>query len=183
MERNDGKESIYLSQVDFAVADEKALDEIDTFQKKQIAKSFFKRMLILAIIIGIFVAFQMLARISVPHMFGKTKTVERLLRLSGYTFLVLNILSYVELYVRFVAFFDREKDRVSKFKVKKKMDNVINSLVPTHVRFLVCEKDGHFVLDYVPVSSKITFSNIKEGDYVYVKQEHDDGHHTYELIS
>lgn len=175
--------SMYLSQVDFHILEEHELDELSSNQNKQIAKSWFKRLLIIAFLIGIFVVFQVMARKSVPHMFGESTPVQRLYRISGLVFLVANILSYLELYFRFKVTFEKDRDKAAKLKVVKKMVVVKNAFIPYRQRFLVCEQDGNFLLDYVYVNSPITFSNIKKGSYVYVKQLHDDGHHKYELVS
>ena len=72
--------SLYFSQVDFHIASEKELDEISKNQSKQIAKSWIKRFLIMAVLVGIFVVFQIMARHSVPHMFGKSTPVDRMFR-------------------------------------------------------------------------------------------------------
>lgn len=176
-------ESLYLSQVDFKIAEEETLDELEYFQNKQMAKSFLKRLLVILAIIGIIVLFQIMARYTVPHMFGKKKTVERLLRLNAYAFMILNILSYLELVLRFKVFFNKEKDKVKKVKVIKKIVNVKTSLIPVKQRILVCECDGHFLVDYIFVDSAITYSNIKTGDEIYIKQLNDEGHHKYELVA
>ena len=98
-------------------------------------------------------------------------------------FLAANIVSYVELFFRFKVFFEKDRDKLAKLKVIKKMVVVKNAFIPYKQHFLVCEYEGNFVLDYVFVNSPITFSNIKKGSYVYVKQLHDDGHHKYEVVS
>ncbi len=116
-------------------------------------------------------------------MFGESTPVQRLYRISGLVFLVANILSYLELYFRFKVTFEKDRDKAAKLKVVKKMVVVKNAFIPYRQRFLVCEQDGNFLLDYVYVNSPITFSNIKKGKEIYVKQLKDDGHHKYQVIS
>lgn len=174
--------SLYLLEVDFHIASEQELDEIDKKQNKQIAKSWFKRFFIIALIVGIFMFFQIMARYSVPHMFGKSTPQDRMIRRSIYVFLIANILSYLELFYRFKITFEKDRAKIAKFKVTKKMVFVKKAFIPYKVRNLVCESEGNLVLDYVTVKSGITYSNIKVGDYVYVTQLKDLGHHEYEVI-
>lgn len=175
--------SIYLHDVNFHVASEKEADEIRYMQNRNIAKSWLKRLVIVTLIIGVFVAFQIIARQTVPHMFGSRKTVARLLRYSLYTYLAINIFSYLELWFTAHITFDIEAAMIEKFTVTKKMIDARHGLVPTKYYHIVCEKDGCFVLDRIWVQGYINFSNIKEGDTIYVERLHDEGHHEYYFIA
>lgn len=176
--------SIYLREVDFHTpVTEEEIDELQSFQNRHMAKSWFKRLLISFILIGIFVIFQMGARVTVPHMFAKYETAERLVRFSVYVFLGWNILSWLELMLESKVFFDIEEAKVAKLQVKKKMVIEHQGVVPNRIRYLVCEENGAFVLDRVYVRGIISFSNIKEGQMIYVERVHDDGHYEYYYIA
>lgn len=176
--------SIYLREVDFHTPDtDEEIDEIQSFQSRQMAKSWAKRMLISFVLMGIFVAFQIGARITMPHMFGSEETVERLVRIAGYVFLGFNILSWLELIFENKVVFDIEEAKVAKLQVKKKMVIQYNGVVPDRIRYLVCEENGAFVLDRVYVRGAISFSNIKEDQMIYVERIHDDGHYQYYYVA
>lgn len=176
--------SIYLREVNFHTPEtDEEIDELQSFQNKQIAKSWVKRMIIAFVFIVIFVVFQMGARITIPHMFGEKDTVERLIRNSIYVFLGFNILSWLELMFEHRVVFDIEEAKIAKLQVKKKMIIEYNGVVPDKIRYLVCEENGAFVLDRVYVRGAISFSNIKEGQTIYVERLHGDGHYEYYYIA
>lgn len=177
-------ESIYLREVDFHTPKtDEEIDELQSFQNRHIAKSWAKRMIISFVLVTIFVIFQIGARITMPHMFAVHETVERLVRLSFYVFLGFNILSWLELTFQSKVSFDIETAKIAKLQVKKKM--IINGtgVVAHKIRYLVCESDGAFVLDRVYVNGAISFSNIKEGQTIYVERVHDEGHYQYYYIA
>lgn len=177
-------ESIYLRQVNFHVLEtDEEIFELQRMQNKHMFKSWAKRLLISFILIGIFVVFQLGARVTIPHMFGVIDTVERLFRNSLYVFLAFNILSYMELVYESKILFDIEKGCVAKLQVKKKMIIEYNGVVPDRIRYLTCESDGAFVLDRVYVNGSISFSNIKEGQTIYVERRNDDGHYQYYYLA
>ncbi|MFQ9515118.1 MAG: hypothetical protein ACLRZ9_04740 [Eubacterium sp.] len=175
--------SIYLHDVDFHLPTEEEKDQIRDFQNRHIAKCWFKRFLIVLAVISIFVVFQLLARQTVPHMFGERKTVERLLRWAIYAFFGINILSYLELMFETRVIFDIEKAQIAKLQVKKKMVASQCGVIRVKYKYLVCEKDGAFILDRVWVNGAITFSNIKEGQTIYVERLHDEGHYQYYYVA
>ena len=175
--------SVYLHDVNFHVPTEEECDEIRSMQLRNTAKTWLKRLLIFALLIGTFAVFQIIARHTVPHMFGSQKTVERLLRNCAYTFLGINILSYFQLWFDSHVNFDIETARVEKFVVTKKMVDMHYTLIPIKFRHVVCDKDGAFVLDRIWVQGSICFSNIKVGDTIYVERLHDEGHHQYYFVA
>lgn len=176
--------SIYLREVVFYTPKtDEEIDELQHFQNRHMAKSWVKRLIISFVLVGIFVAFQMGARVTMPHMFGVHETVERLVRLGFYAFLGFNILSWIELMFESRVTFDIEKAKVAKLQVKKKMIISHNGVVPDKIRYLVCEAEGAFVLDRVYVRGAISFSNIKEGQTIYVERIHDDGHYQYYYVA
>lgn len=177
-------ESIYLRQVNFHVLEnDEEIFELQRMQNKHMLKSWAKRLLISLALISIFVIFQLGARITIPHMFGVADTVEKLLRNSLYVFMGFNILSYMELMYESKILFDIGRGKVAKLKVKKKMIINYNGVVPDRIRYLTCEKNGAFVLDRVYVRGAIAFSNIKEGQTIYVERVNDDGHYEYYYLA
>lgn len=176
--------SVYLREVNFYTPKtDEEIDELQSFQNRHMAKSWVKRLIIAFVLVAIFVVFQIGARITMPHMFGVHETVERLVRLSSYVFLGFNILSWAELMFQSRVAFDIEKAKIAKLQVKKKMIIQYNGVVPDKIRYLVCEENGAFVLDRVYVNGAISFSNIKEGQTIYVERVHDDGHYQYYYIA
>lgn len=176
--------SIYLRQVDFHTPEiDEEIYEIRRMQNIHTLKNWIKRLLISLLLVGIFVLFQLGARETVPHMFGVADTVEKLVKTSVYVFLGFNILSWLELMFESHVLFDIGKAKVAKMQVKKKMVVEVNTVIPTRFRYLVCEYEGEFVLDRVYVRGLITFSNIKEGQTIYVERLHDDGHYQYYYIA
>ncbi len=176
--------SIYLRQVDFHTPrTEEEIEEIRDFQHRHMVKSWVKRFLIFTVIVGIIIVFQLIARQTVPHMFGRQKTVERMLKICIYSYLGINIFSWSELWLESKVAFDIEKAKIAKLKVKKKMIIHHNSVMPEKIRFLVCEENGQFILDRVYVRGAISFSNIKEGQMIYVERIHDEGHYQYYYVA
>lgn len=176
--------SIYLRQVDFHTPEtEEEIEEIQKFQHRYMTKIWVKRLIISFVLVGIFVTFQLIARVTVPYMFGREETVERLLRLSIYVFMGFNILSWGQLMFECRVLFDINKAKIAKFQVKKKMVINVDRFIPVRIRYLVCEKDGSFVVDRVYIRGMIAFSNVKEGQTIYVERIHDDGHYQYYYVA
>lgn len=176
--------SVYLRQVDFHVLEtDEEIFELQKMQNKHMFKNWGKRLLIAFILVAIFVAFQLGARVTIPHMFGVADTVEKLIRNSLYVFLGFNILSYLELVYENKVLFDIEKGAVAKLTVKKKMVIEVNQVIPVRIRYLTCEYNGEFVVDRVYVSGFISYSTIKEGQTIYVERRNDDGHYQYYYLA
>lgn len=176
--------SIYLRQVDFHIVEkDEELFELQKMQNIHMLKSWTKRLLISLLLIAVFVVFQLGARVTVPYMFGVADTVEKLVRNSLYVFLGFNILSYLELVYENRVLFDIEKGKVAKLTVKKKMVIEVNQVIPVRIRYLTCELDGKFILDRVYVRDIISYSNIKEGQTIYVERRNDDGHYQYYYLA
>lgn len=175
--------SIYLRQVDFHIPTEEEEDEIRDFQRRHIAKSWAKRFLIIFAVIGIIVSFQMIARLTIPHMFGSKKTIERLLSIGIGSFAAINFLSWLELLFECKVIFDIKTAKVARLRVKKKM--IIENCTVTRekYRYLICEDGEDFILDRIEVRGGISYSNIKEGQTVYVERLHDDGHYRYYYVA
>lgn len=179
--------SIYLYDVDFHTPTEKERKEIRKLQKKYVAKCWLKRFLITVVVIGIFVLFQLVARQTVPYMFGLHQTVERLLKYGMYAFLGINILSFLELLFKTRIVFNMKKANIVKLQVKKKM--VVDEIMRyTNIRikykYLVCEQeDGTFILDRIWVHGVIPYTNIKEGQKIYVERIHSEGNYKYYYVA
>lgn len=179
--------SIRLHDVDFHIPTEKERKEIRNFQKKYTAKCWGKRFLITFAIVGIIIIFQLVARQTVPYMFGKRRTVERLLTYGISAFLGINILSYFQLLFRNRVVFRIKKTKVIKLRVKKKI--VVSDIMRyTNIRikykYLSCElPDGTFILNQIWVRGVIPFSNIKEGQEIYVERLNHEEQYKYYFVA
>lgn len=177
-------ESIYIRQVKFdTLKTDEEKYEFQDYQTKEIFISWLKRLAIAFGLIALFVLFQIGARYAAPHRFSMYDTITKLVKNAAYVFLAFNILSYLELMFQHKVSFDIEKAPVAKFVVKKKMTIHILAVIPQKIRFLICEYDGKFVIDRVYVNSFISFTNIKEGQTIYVERQNDDGHYQYYYIA
>ncbi len=161
--------NVELKSVEFSVAKDEEKKQVLKKQRAFRAKCFLKRMFIVLILCGTFVSFQILARKTAPNRFGTNDTVGKMVLITTIVFLVVNIISYLELLFQTKILFDIKNTPILKVTVKKKM--VAEKLVfPASVRtrFVMCEKDGDFVLDRIVVRGIISFSNIKTGSEIYV---------------
>lgn len=180
-------QSIHLCDVDFHIPTEQEQKEIRNLQRKYIMKCWVKRFLITIAVIGIFIVFQLIARQTAPHMFGKNRTVEHLLINAICVFFGINILSYIQLLFHTRVIFKMKNAKVAKFRVKKKI--VVSDIMRyTNVRikykYLSCEEmNGTFILDRIWVSGVIPFSNIKEGQEIYVERLHHEENYKYYFVA
>ena len=87
-------QSLYLYDVDFHTPTEAERKEIRTFQNQHILKCWLKRFIITFIIIGIIISFQLIARQTIPNMFGEHDTIEQLILYGLSAFIGINILSF-----------------------------------------------------------------------------------------
>ena len=90
-------QSLYLYDVDFHTPTETEREEIRTFQNQHILKCWLKRFIITFIIIGIIISFQLIARQTIPNMFGEHDTIEQLILYGLSAFIGINILSFLQL--------------------------------------------------------------------------------------
>ena len=169
--------------MDFHVADDAEADEIREFQKRNITKSFIKRFLIVFAVVGVCVIFQMLARLSMPHMFGHSKPVSRLLSIGAALVLSVNFLSWLELMFESRVIFDIKKAKIYKVRIKKKLLIQHFGVLREKYRYIMCEDGEDFILDRIEVRGGIAFSNIREGQMVYIERTKDDGHYQYYLVA
>lgn len=180
-------ESLYLYDADFHTPTETERKEIRALQNRHMYKCWFKRLLITFVIVGIIVAFQLIARQTIPNMFGKHDTVERLLIYGISAFVGINILSFLQLLFKTRVIFNIKKANVTKLTVKKKIvvDEIMKYMnIRIKYKYLVCElPDGTFIMDRVWVHGPIAFSCIKEGQTIYVERTHDVGHYQYYYIA
>lgn len=180
-------QSLYLYDADFHTPTETERKEIRILQNRHILKCWFKRLLITFAIIGIIVAFQLIARHTIPNMFGEHDTILRLLIYGVSAFVGINTLSLLQLLFRTRIVFNIKKANITKLTVKKKIvvDEIIKYInIRIKYKYLVCElPDGTFIMDKVYVHGPIAFSCIREGQTIYVERIHDVGHYQYYYIA
>ncbi|MCI8955990.1 MAG: hypothetical protein HFG29_03245 [Eubacterium sp.] len=180
-------QSLYLYDVDFHTPTEAERKEIRIFQNQHIRKCWLKRFLITFAIIGTIITFQLIARQTIPNMFGEHDTIERLLIYGISAFVGINILSFLQLLFKTRVIFNMKKANVSKLTVKKKIvvDEIVKYInIRVKYKYLVCElPDGTFIMDRVWVRGPIAFSCIKEGQTIYVERIHDVGHYQYYYVA
>lgn len=173
------KNSVYMRDLDFHVASDEEMLEIKRLQQRNKVKKWLKYVLISVLLICTFMAFQLIARKTVPHMFGRSKPASLMIRNCLFVLGVFNIISFMFLSLRDAIVFDATETMVMKLKVVKKMEIDYLGVMRVHLRYVTCNYDGHFILDRVWVRTGMDFSNIKEGQYIYVHRLHDDGHYEY----
>ncbi len=180
-------QSLYLYDVDFHTPTEAERKEIRTFQNQHILKCWLKRFIITFIIIGIIISFQLIARQTIPNMFGEHDTIEQLILYGLSAFIGINILSFLQLIFKTRVFFNIKKANITKLTVKKKIvvDEIVKFVnIRIKYKYLVCElSDGTFIMDRVWVRGPIAFSCIKEGQTIYVERIHDVGHYQYYYVA
>lgn len=180
-------QSLYLYDVDFHTPAETERKQIRSLQNRHILKCWLKRFLITFVVIGIIITFQLIARQTIPNMFGEHDTIERLLILGTSAFVGINILSLLQLLFKTRVFFNIKKANVTKLTVKKKIvvDEIVKYInIRVKYKYLVCElPDGTFIMDRVWVRGPIAFSCIKEGQTIYVERIHDVGHYQYYYVA
>lgn len=180
-------QSLYLYDVDFHTPTEAERKEIRTFQNQHIFKCWLKRFLMTVVVIGIFISFQLIARKTIPYMFGEHDTIKRLFIYGISAFIGINILSFLQLVFKTRVFFNIKKANVTKLTVKKKIvvDEIVKYInIRIKYKYLVCElSDGSFIIDRVRVHGPIAFSCIKEGQTIYVERIHDVGHYQYYYVA
>ncbi len=120
-------QSLYLYDVDFHTPTEAERKEIRTFQNQHILKCWLKRFIITFIIIGIIISFQLIARQTIPNMFGEHDTIEQLILYGLSAFIGINILSFLQLIFKTRVFFNIKKANITKLTVKKKI--VVDEIV------------------------------------------------------
>lgn len=180
-------QSLYLYDVDFHTPTEAERKEIRTFQNQHILKCWLKRFIITFIIIGIIISFQLIARQTIPNMFGEHDTIEQLILYGLSAFIGINILSFLQLIFKTRVFFNIKKANITKLTVKKKIvvDEIVKFVnIRIKYKYLVCElSDGTFIMDRVWGRGPIAFSCIKEGQTIYVERIHDVGHYQYYYVA
>ena len=180
-------QSLYLYDADFHTPTETERKEIRIFQNQHIRKCWLKRFLITFAIIGTIITFQLIARQTMPNLFRKHDTIERLLIYGISAFIGINILSFLQLLFKTRVIFNIKKANVTKLTVKKKIvvDEIVKYInIRVKYKYLVCElPDGTFIIDRVWVHGPIAFSCIKEGQTIYVERIHDVGHYQYYYVA
>lgn len=180
-------QSIYLYDADFHTPKETEQKEIRSLQNSHILKCWFKRFIITFVIISIIIVFQLIARQTIPNMFGQRDTLERLLIYGISAFVGINFLSFLQLFFRTRIIFNIKKANVTKLTVKKKIvvDEIMKYMnIRIKYKYLVCElPDGTFVMDRIWVHGSTSFSCIKEGQTIYVERIHNVGHYQYYYIA
>lgn len=194
--------------VDFHIPDEDERKMIRSLQRKRRRQCFIKRMAILFIIIAICVIFQLMARKTAPTRFSVNSTVEKLIAKAVLIFVGANILSWIELIIEQKVLFRAKKAEVAFVRIKKKLvvENIWYSYKFFKKRILICEQIiGHekhqddnvnfeqdivestektaLILDNILIHGLLTFSNVREGDMVYIERIYDDGNYIYHYVA
>lgn len=179
----DDNRSYYMRDLDFHVATEEEAEEIRNMQHRNSTKKWIKRIAMSFVAVGIFMIFQLIARQTVPHMFGSSKPAERMIKNCIYVFLGFNILSWLELSLEKNVFFNIEKDHICKATVIRKDCLEVDNVIRSKFLFVTVSYEGHFVLDRVWVRGRLDYGNIKEGQDIYIERFHDDGHYQYYFLA
>ena len=175
--------SIYLSTENFHIATEQERKEIRKFQCRNFILCWFKRFFITFILADVVIAFQLFARETIPYSFKPYQTKERMIIFVVCIFTIFNILSLIQLIMHNYIAFNIKRALITSAVVKKKM--TVDEVIPyLHTRrkykYLVCElDDGTFILDRIWVHGPINYSNIKEGNTVYIELKPDNSRHHY----
>lgn len=177
------KKSLYMRDLDYHIATDEEVLEIQKLQQKNRVKKWFKYLLLSVLLVGFFVGCQLVARKTVPYMFGSTKPAKLMIRNSMWVLLAFNILSFVVLSIVDNVFFDIEQASIIKLQVIKKCEIDHLGLVRVHYRYVTCNYDGHFLIDRVWVHSRMDFANIKEEQYIYVHRLNNDGNYEYYFLA
>ncbi len=174
---------VYIRSLDFHLASEEEAEEIEGRIQKKNYKKWFRRMIFFFLITVICVVFQIFARISVPYMFSKNDTVEKLILMGVTFFFAANGFSWIELLLEKSATFDLETTKVAKLRVRRKI-YVENLIVMRQQKwFVICETDEGLIEDIIIVRGKADYNNIKEGEMIYVQRAKDNGHYLYFYIA
>lgn len=180
-------QNIYLTDVDFHIPTQSEQKEIRSLQRRHNLKCWLKRFLIIFLIMGIIVIFQIIARQGKSSIFMNYTSIDRLLIYSGFTFIGINLLSFLQLLLKTRLLFHIKKTKVAKLTVKKKV--VVDDIMKyTNIRikykYLTCQQeDGTFVMNRIWVHGPIAFSCIKEGQMIYIECAHKNGEPQYYYIA
>lgn len=181
-------------------------DEIDLLKSLLFSKSlniFFKRMILIALICAFIYVMQYMARLSLPHIFHAADSVDRLRYKVIMLFLGTNILSFVELTIKDFFAFEKERTEVAIVRVKKKMKKEILGILLSYQTYLMCveapeigvDENGFtldkskiseapsFLVDGIFINGFINFSQVKEGQYIFIKRKYYDGYYKYYYIA
>ena len=120
--------SIYLSTENFHIATEQERKEIRKSQCHNFILCWFKRFFITFILAGVVIAFQILARETIPYNFKPYQTKERMIVLVVCIFAVFNILSLIQLLIHNYIAFNIRRALIISSVVKKKItvDEIIS---------------------------------------------------------
>ena len=177
-------------------------DEIDFIKSKLFIKRmniFLKRMIIIFILCAIIYYLQYSARKALPHLFRKEDGLDSLWHKVEMIFCGTNILSFIQLTVMDMFAFEKERTEVSVVRVLKKIKVERLELLLNVNRYLICieapeigvNEEGFtidksllnhetiVIEDGIYVSSRLNFSQIKEGQYVFIKRKKYDGVYKY----
>ena len=175
--------SIYLSTENFHIATEQERKKMRKSQCHNFILCWFKRFFITFILAGVAIAFQILARETIPYSFKPYQTKERMIVLVVCIFAVFNVLSLIQLLIHNYIAFNINRAFITSAVVKKKM--TVDEIIPylnqrRKYKYLVCElEDGTFILDRIWVHGPINYSNIKVGNTVYIELKPDNSRHHY----
>lgn len=178
-------QNIYLCDVDFHIPTPSERKEIRSLQRRHNFKCWIKRFFITLLIIGIIVIFQIIARQGKSAIFMDYTSINNLLIYSGFTFIGINLFSYLQLLLKNRVFFNIRKTEITKLIVKKKMvvDDIMKfSNIRMKYKYLTCQlPDGTFIMNRIWVHGPIAFSCIKEGQTIYIERTHknEEAHYYY----
>lgn len=174
---------VYIRELDFHIASEEEHEEIMEFFRRKMLKSWVKRFLVFFVIALICFSFQSIVRINMPWMFSKDQTIYRLFLFIAMVFVIINILSWLELILERDVIYNSEKDKILKLKVKTKIHSENLTVMRQQKWFITCETDEGMIEDAIIVRSKSDYKNIRVGDMVYVERTNDDGHYLYYYLA
>lgn len=131
----------YIRNLPFHIASEDEQEEIKDMFKRKMIKSWVKRFVVFLIIAVICFSFQTIVRINMPWMFSKNQTIYRLFLYIATGFVIINILSWLELLLEREVLYDSEKTKILKLKVKAKIHSDNLTVMRQQKWFITCEID------------------------------------------